>query len=155
MAKPDLGEKQVCPECEKKFYDLGKNPAICPYCGHSFDPSQITNIPGATPKSDPVDTADDDLDESEEAGVEIDEEDIDVDEVVAQELELDGDASFAGATDDEDGGAPDIEVISVEDEDIVLGEDDADILPPTEEDSLEDVLAEEAGEETEEGEDDA
>ena len=38
MADPELGTKQVCPSCEAKFYDLNKRPAVCPKCGHSFDP---------------------------------------------------------------------------------------------------------------------
>ena len=33
MAKPELGTKRVCVSCGAKFYDLQKNPAICPKCG--------------------------------------------------------------------------------------------------------------------------
>ena len=32
MAKPELGTKRVCVSCGAKFYDLQKNPAICPKC---------------------------------------------------------------------------------------------------------------------------
>lgn len=42
VAKPDLGEKQLCPNCASKFYDLGKRPAVCPKCGTSFDPTDET-----------------------------------------------------------------------------------------------------------------
>lgn len=42
MADPELGTKQVCPNCESKFYDLNKRPALCPKCGHSFDPADET-----------------------------------------------------------------------------------------------------------------
>lgn len=42
MAKPDLGEKQLCPSCGSKFYDLGKRPAVCPKCQTAFDPSDET-----------------------------------------------------------------------------------------------------------------
>lgn len=38
MAKADLGTKQVCPNCAAKFYDLGRRPAQCPKCEHTFDP---------------------------------------------------------------------------------------------------------------------
>ena len=38
MAKADLGEKQLCPNCASKFYDLKKRPAVCPKCATSFDP---------------------------------------------------------------------------------------------------------------------
>jgi uncharacterized protein (TIGR02300 family) len=40
VAKAELGEKQVCPSCGAKFYDLRKRPAQCPKCSHSFDPSE-------------------------------------------------------------------------------------------------------------------
>lgn len=40
LAKPDLGEKQLCPNCAAKFYDLGRRPAVCPKCTTSFDPSE-------------------------------------------------------------------------------------------------------------------
>ena len=32
MAKPELGTKRVCVSCGARFYDLGKQPAICPKC---------------------------------------------------------------------------------------------------------------------------
>lgn len=38
MPKADLGEKQLCPNCAAKFYDLNKRPAVCPKCGTAFDP---------------------------------------------------------------------------------------------------------------------
>lgn len=40
MAKTDLGDKQVCPSCAAKFYDLRKRPAICPKCTTAFDPTE-------------------------------------------------------------------------------------------------------------------
>lgn len=42
MGKADLGEKQVCPNCGSKFYDLNKRPATCPKCQTAFDPSDET-----------------------------------------------------------------------------------------------------------------
>ena len=33
MPKADLGEKRVCGECGAKFYDLNKDPIVCPKCG--------------------------------------------------------------------------------------------------------------------------
>ncbi|EKS34635.1 MAG: TIGR02300 family protein [Bradyrhizobiaceae bacterium] len=33
MAKADLGTKRICPTTGKKFYDLNKNPVISPYTG--------------------------------------------------------------------------------------------------------------------------
>lgn len=40
MANPELGAKQICPNCQSKFYDLGKRPAVCPKCGTQFDPEE-------------------------------------------------------------------------------------------------------------------
>ena len=40
MANPELGAKQICPNCQSKFYDLGRRPAVCPKCGESFDPEE-------------------------------------------------------------------------------------------------------------------
>ena len=33
MAKPAWGKKRVCTSCGTRFYDMKKNPAICPKCG--------------------------------------------------------------------------------------------------------------------------
>ena len=36
MAKPELGTKRLCGSCAAKFYDLSKDPIICPKCGTTF-----------------------------------------------------------------------------------------------------------------------
>jgi len=41
LANPDLGQKQVCPECQAKFYDLNRRPAVCPKCQTAFDPEEV------------------------------------------------------------------------------------------------------------------
>ena len=33
LANPELGAKQICPNCQAKFYDLTRRPAVCPKCG--------------------------------------------------------------------------------------------------------------------------
>jgi uncharacterized protein (TIGR02300 family) len=40
LAKTDLGDKQLCPNCGAKFYDLRRRPAVCPKCTTSFDPAE-------------------------------------------------------------------------------------------------------------------
>ncbi len=40
MASPELGSKQLCPNCQAKFYDLGRRPAVCPKCSTAFDPEE-------------------------------------------------------------------------------------------------------------------
>ena len=32
MAKPELGTKRVCVSCAARFYDLTRQPAVCPKC---------------------------------------------------------------------------------------------------------------------------
>ena len=40
MPKAEWGKKVVCLNCETKFYDLNRKPAICPSCGTEyFEPS--------------------------------------------------------------------------------------------------------------------
>ena len=44
MANPELGTKQICPNCQAKFYDLGRRPAHCPKCAHEFDPDEAVRF---------------------------------------------------------------------------------------------------------------
>ncbi|SME92567.1 TIGR02300 family protein [Tistlia consotensis] len=41
MAKPEWGSKRICQSCGAKFYDLGKDPIVCPACGATFDPEAV------------------------------------------------------------------------------------------------------------------
>ena len=36
MAKPELGIKRLCGSCGAKFYDLNKDPIVCPKCSTVF-----------------------------------------------------------------------------------------------------------------------
>jgi uncharacterized protein (TIGR02300 family) len=37
VAKPELGIKRLCAGCGAKFYDLNKNPIVCPKCSTVFE----------------------------------------------------------------------------------------------------------------------
>lgn len=37
MAKPEWGVKRTCLSCAARFYDLGRDPIICPNCGAELD----------------------------------------------------------------------------------------------------------------------
>ena len=137
MANPELGTKQICPNCQAKFYDLNKRPAHCPKCATEFDPEEAvrsrrvrarTIVPEDDQVEDQVVEKESDEDEEEEVATpELDE--------VADEPPLStddddtGDEPGAGAvsedlgefTDDEDAEADD-DVPFLEDED----EDDFD-----------------------------
>ena len=41
MAKADLGTKRACLSCGMRFYDLKRNPILCPGCGAEFDLENI------------------------------------------------------------------------------------------------------------------
>src|SRR5262245_38209157 len=38
VAKPELGSKRLCGNCGTKFYDLQKDPIVCPKCATVFAP---------------------------------------------------------------------------------------------------------------------
>jgi uncharacterized protein (TIGR02300 family) len=38
VAKPELGTKRLCGSCGAKFYDLSKDPIVCPKCETVFHP---------------------------------------------------------------------------------------------------------------------
>ncbi len=37
MVKPEWGMKRVCPSCGARYYDMHRDPVICPKCGSAFD----------------------------------------------------------------------------------------------------------------------
>lgn len=38
MANPEWGTKRICQNCGTKFYDLKREPIICPKCQSEYDP---------------------------------------------------------------------------------------------------------------------
>ncbi len=42
MAKPEWGSKRICLQCGTRYYDMKKNPPVCPSCGAIFDPEALT-----------------------------------------------------------------------------------------------------------------
>ena len=137
MANPELGAKQVCPNCQAKFYDLNRRPAHCPKCATDFDPEEALKNrnrrgrPGGYPADDEAEdqvkdkSVDGDEDEEEEAVVtpEIDQEGHepiltpdDEDDVVADPTEEPG-MGEAGEDDVLDDDDDDDSVPFIEDED--------------------------------------
>jgi len=41
VAKPELGTKRLCAHCSAKFYDLNKDPIICPKCGTVYEVAPV------------------------------------------------------------------------------------------------------------------
>src|SRR5689334_25177297 len=82
VAKPEWGSKRICPSCGTRYYDLLRDPVVCPKCSTPFDPEAFLKARRARPAApvekelEPVgaDEIDADL-ETEEADVAEDEED--------------------------------------------------------------------------------
>jgi len=41
VSKAEWGLKRICPACGKRYYDMKKNPPVCPACKTSFDPENL------------------------------------------------------------------------------------------------------------------
>jgi uncharacterized protein (TIGR02300 family) len=77
VAKNDLGTKRQCQSCGAKFYDLGKDPIICPKCATVFVPVALTR---ARPEPKQAETDDAELEVAAD-GPEL----VSLDEVEAEE----------------------------------------------------------------------
>lgn len=44
MSKAEWGLKRVCPSCSTRYYDMKKNPPVCPNCGTAFDPESVLKV---------------------------------------------------------------------------------------------------------------
>ena len=127
MAKADLGDKQVCPSCGAKFYDLGKRPAICPKCQTAFDPQdeaiRLKRVRGRPASYDDDEAKAEENEEETAETAEVDEaaaeaplEDLDADE----EGPANSDEIPAGVSEDvgdEEGGDDDDDVVPIIEDD--------------------------------------
>ena len=109
MAKPEWGSKRICPSCGTRYYDLLRDPVVCPKCSTPFDPEALLRARRARPSApvakelEPVGAEDVDADleteeiepveEEEEAGVVL--------EDAEEEEELIEDASELGEDEDD------------------------------------------------------
>jgi len=41
VSKPEWGTKRTCQSCAAHFYDLRKDPIVCPKCGVTYDPEAV------------------------------------------------------------------------------------------------------------------
>ncbi|MCJ2049514.1 TIGR02300 family protein [Methylobacterium sp. J-070] len=83
MARPELGLKRQCMSCGAKFYDLARDPAVCPKCGTIYQAAATSRVAAPVLARAPVAT--DDEDETDEKGPEL----VSLDEVEAAEDEAD------------------------------------------------------------------
>ena len=54
MVKAELGTKRTCPSCAARFYDLLKNPIVCPKCNANFVAASILPSKGEMPAMAPA-----------------------------------------------------------------------------------------------------
>jgi uncharacterized protein (TIGR02300 family) len=41
VSKTEWGMKRLCPSCGMRYYDMKKNPPVCPKCKTTFDPENL------------------------------------------------------------------------------------------------------------------
>jgi uncharacterized protein (TIGR02300 family) len=147
LASPELGSKQVCPNCQAKFYDLLRRPAVCPKCATAFDPeeavkSRRNRARSTTPdyedaEETPVKAAEDqdgfedEVDDTPEIDAAVDAEPLEVDDLDADDITPpnspdDLGVDFAEDADLEEEGD---DVPFLEDEDEDFPEDEIEGLP--------------------------
>ena len=128
MANPELGSKQVCPNCQAKFYDLGKRPAHCPKCDTEFDPDEaVRNRRVRARATTPEPEENEEREDQVAADTESEDED-EEEEVVTPELDEVIDDPVLAADDDEDAeAAPAVSEDLGEFTDEEEVEDDADV----------------------------
>ena len=96
MVNAELGTKRTCPSCASRFYDLLKNPIVCPKCGVSFIAAAILpskgDYPGAAPAPMPKAREKVEVEETENADVEL---------ISLEDVDLGEDAEPADAEEDD------------------------------------------------------
>lgn len=85
MAKPELGIKRQCMSCGAKFYDLNRDPAVCPKCGTVFQATSVATRVAAPAIARAAPAPADEETELETAGPEM----VSLDDVEAAEADTD------------------------------------------------------------------
>ena len=101
MVKAEWGLKRACLSCGAKFYDMQRDPIVCPKCETVFDPDAATKLKRsrqapeekAKPKATEAESSDDDT---------LDEDDDSDDDVLEDTSDLDDDADVPGGVGDDD-----------------------------------------------------
>ena len=110
VAKPEWGTKRICPTCGTRYYDLLRDPVICPKCATPFDPEAFLKARRARPAApvekelEPVgaDELDSDLETEEvETADEEEEEAVPLEEAEEEDEEILEDASELGEDEDD------------------------------------------------------
>jgi uncharacterized protein (TIGR02300 family) len=121
VVKPELGTKRSCPSCQTRFYDLSKDPIVCPKCGVAFvaeallpsKAEQTAAVAKPRPVAEPVAEATEDVElvsldeveaaEGEDEGAGIEDVDLGEDAAIAGE-----DDTFLEAEEEDEANMPDL-----------------------------------------------
>lgn len=131
MANPELGQKQVCPNCQAKFYDLGRRPAHCPKCATDFDPEEALKLRNrrGRPAGYPADDESEDQVKDKKADGDEDEED----DVKTPEIDEEGHEPILTPDDEDEAVVDPTEEPGMgeatEDDDVLADDDDDDSVP--------------------------
>jgi uncharacterized protein (TIGR02300 family) len=122
MPKAEWGVKRTCASCGARFYDLTKDPIVCPDCGATFVIETLSKGRGRrmveTTRETEIETEDADLVDDDDAVLADDSDDDDDDDVVVE-----GAAGGDGDDDADEALEPDDSVLlEDEDDDDDLGE---------------------------------
>ncbi|MBA5727332.1 MULTISPECIES: FYDLN acid domain-containing protein [Bombella] len=95
MAKPELGLKRTCVDCNARFYDLNRVPAVCPKCG-TTQPTNLSRLKKEEELADEKDKNlaqedhedDVDIDTGDDDDVISDDDDLDDDDDISKDIEV-------------------------------------------------------------------
>jgi len=141
LANPELGAKQICPNCQAKFYDLGRRPAHCPKCDTEFDPEEVvrtrrTRTRSVLPDYEDAEEKPAAPEPSEDGFEEEADETPEIDQAIEGEpIETDEEADDDGAGTPAAGGE-DLGVDFAEDEDLAEEDDDVPFLEDEDDDGF-------------------
>ena len=146
MADPKLGAKQVCPNCQAKFYDLSRRPAHCPKCDTEFDPEEAIKL--RSRRGRPGGYAADDAEDQVVEKKSTDDEDDEDEAIVTPEIDQEGHEPILTPDDEDDDTAdtpdtPGMGATDGDDDDDVLTDDDDDDSVPFIEDEDDDAFGDE------------
>ena len=109
MGKIERGIKRICQGCGALYYDLDKDPIICPKCGAEFDPEAILKsrrtrplVPDNKESQQADDEETDNPGDIDEVETTIEDDDGDDVDDILPDVEVDGENEIAVVSNDED-----------------------------------------------------
>ena len=106
LAKPEWGLKRTCLNCGVRFYDMQRDPIICPSCETVFDPLALVRPKRARAAANRAKTKaqnkpipNEEAEDQDELLIEGDEDAIDIDD----DIDLDGESANELLAEDQDG----------------------------------------------------